>query len=125
MNSLYSPKVHFMTPKLLATIIICLLCTLSLSAQKKMNLYFKDGTSKTGYVEFKKDEVKFRAKQKGKKEKFDYAILDSAAAPINPRAKRQRKPKHVYFLPEGKKGKKSECMKLYQLGKSIYIKKQI
>lgn len=123
MNSLYSPKVHFMTPKLLATIIICLLCTLSLSAQKKMNLYFKDGTSKTGYVEFKKDEVKFRAKQKGKKEKFDYAILDSAAAPINPRAKRQRKPKHVYFLPEGKKGKKIGVYEVVSTGKINLYKK--
>lgn len=112
-----------MTPKLFAAVILCFLYTSSLSAQKKMNLYFKDGTSKTGYVEFKKDEVKFRAKQKGKKEKFNYVLLDSAAAPINPRAKRQRKPKPVYFLPEGKKGKKIGVYEVVTTGKINLYKK--
>ncbi len=91
-----------------------------------MNLYFKDGTIKTGYVEFKKDEVKFRTQQKkGKKEKFDYALLDSAAVPVNPRAKRQRAPKTVYFLPEGEKGKKISVFDLVSTGSVNLYKKTV
>lgn len=107
--------------------LLLLLCLfsglLTLNAQKKMNLYFKDGSIKTGYVTFKKSEVKYQEKKKGRKEKFDYEILDSAASPVNPRAKRQLKPKTVYFLAEGKKGKKVSVFDLVSSGKVNLYKK--
>lgn len=103
--------------------LVMIQASMSLTAQKKMNLYFKDGSTKTGFVEFKKEEVKFRAKQKGKKEKFDYALLDSAATPINPRAKRKPTPKTVYFLPEGQKGKRISVFELVTKGKLSLYKK--
>lgn len=95
-----------MNIRIFLVLVVTILFSMKLSAQKKMNLYFKDGTIKTGYIEFKKDEVKYKESQKGKKEKFDYTLLDSAATPINKRAKRQLKPKTVYFIPEGKNRKK-------------------
>jgi len=107
----------------LLLVTITLIFTIKTYGQKKMTLYFKDGTTNTGYVEFKKKEVKFRAKQKGKKEKFDYVLLDSASTPINPRAKRQRKPKTVYFLPEGEKQKKIGVYEIVSTGKVTLYKK--
>ncbi len=92
-------------------------------AQKKMTLHFQDGTEQTGYVTFKKKEAVFQEKVKGKKEKIKYELLDSATTPINPRAKRQRKPKTVYFLSEGKKGKTRGVYDLVQKGTINLYKK--
>lgn len=91
--------------------------------QKKMTLFFNDGTEQTGYVTFKKKEAVFQEKAKGKKIKFKYALLDSASTPRNKRAKRQREPKTVYFLSEGNKEKSRGVYDLVSRGKINLYKK--
>lgn len=67
--------------------------------QKKMNLYFKDGTTQLGYVTFKNRKLQLREKPKSKKTIIEYALLDSASLYIRKRSNaRKRKPKNYYFL---------------------------
>lgn len=99
--------------------IVCLLVMIGSTsyAQKKMVLHFKDGSQQTGYVTFKKKEIQFQENRKDKKEKIDYALLDSAVTAINSRAKRARKPKTVYVLATYKDGKDYRVYDLIKQGK--------
>jgi len=93
------------------------LCSLKGFSQKKMILHFKDGSTQTGYVTFKKKELKFQENLKAKKGKIAYEVLDSASSYKNPRAKRASKPKTVYILPTGKEGKQYRVYDIVKQGK--------
>lgn len=90
--------------------------------QKKMDLFFKDGSIETGYVTFKKGKAKFQENKKEKKRNIKYEILDSASSTLSKRAKEsKRKPKTVYFLPVGAKKKTYMVYELLEEGKiSLY-----
>lgn len=91
-------------------------------SQKKMTLHFKDETSKTGFVTFKKKELKFQEKLKGKKKKIAYELLDSISSYVNPRAKRARAPKTVYVLPTAKEDKQYRVYEKVTQGKVTLYK---
>ncbi len=98
--------------------LICMLLSLICFGQKKMDLFFKDGTTQTGYVTFKKKSAKFQESKKGKKQSIKYELLDSASSKLTERAKElDREPKMVYFLPFGEKKKKYMVYELLEKGK--------
>ncbi|PWK19577.1 hypothetical protein [Xanthomarina spongicola] len=87
-------------------------------AQTKSVLFYKDGTSQTGYVTFKKKEIKFQEQKDGKKEKIEYEKLDSISGYINPRSKRKDiKPRMAYVFPTGKNDKNFQVFDLVKKGK--------
>lgn len=104
------------------TIVLVFCLSNSVLAQKKMNLHFKDGTSQTGYVTFKKKEIKFQEKLKGKKEKVDYADIDSLSSYVNPRATRARAPKTVHVLATDKENKDFKVYDIVTKGKVTLYK---
>lgn len=109
---------------ILKTALILVLITYNVQsfAQTKSVLFYKDGTSRTGYVTFKKNEIKFQEQQKGKKEKIKYELLDSISGYINPRSKRKdNKPRMAYVFPTGKSDKDFQVFDLVKKGKvSLY-----
>ncbi|PWI29939.1 hypothetical protein DI383_09305 [Flavobacteriaceae bacterium LYZ1037] len=87
-------------------------------SQTKSVLFYKDGTSQTGYVTFKKKEIKFQEQKKSKKEKIKYEQLDSISGYINPRSKRKdNNPRMAYIFPTGKDGKDFKVYDLVKKGK--------
>lgn len=103
------------------TLFAMLLGSLSCFGQKKMDLFFKDGTTQTGYVTFKNKKAKFQKSKKGKKGKkqsIKYELLDSASSTLTKRAKElNREGKTVYFLPVGAKKKTYMVYELLEEGK--------
>lgn len=87
------------------TILLILLLSYQTYAQKKMVIHLKDGSQQTGYVTFKKKEIKFQEKLKDKKTKIAYETIDSLSSYVNPRAQRAREPKTVYVWATGKENK--------------------
>jgi len=110
--------------KNLLLILIIFLMSISMYSQKKMVLYFKDGSSQTGYITYEKKYVKFQESKKDKKQKIDYQLLDSTTNYISKRAKNSRRePKTYYFIPEGKKEKHYGVWELDTKGK-VYLYKR-
>jgi len=106
--------------RLFKTALLLVLITYNIQclAQTKSVLFYKDGTSKTGYVTFKKKEIKFQGNNKGKKEKINYDQLDSISGYINPRSKRKDKnPRMAYVFPTGKNDKNFQVFDLVKKGK--------
>ncbi|GGG52124.1 hypothetical protein [Bizionia arctica] len=105
---------------LLKTGLILLLITYNIHsvAQTKSVLFYKDGTTQTGYVTFKKKEIKFQELRKDKKVKIKYEHLDSISGYVNPRSKRKDlKPKMAYIFPTGKNDNNFQLYDLVKDGK--------
>lgn len=105
------------TLKLGMTLLLFVAYSLQGYSQKKMVLHFKDGSSQTGYVTFKKEEIKFQETLKGNKEKIAYESLDSLSNHVNPRANKKRVPKTMYVYPTSNENKSYRVYDLVQEGK--------
>jgi len=101
-----------------ALVLVVITYNIQCLAQTKSVLFYKDGTSKTGYITFKKKEIKFQENKKDKKEKINYDQLDSISSYINPRSKRKDlKPKMAYIFPTDKNDKNFQVYDLVKKGK--------